>query len=650
MRFFWQSFFVLFAFASVGCFTEYGDGISRGPILPRQGHQACGFNPGENTCEQGWTCHRLYGAELFPNAGVCSLPCSSQDACNDFSDDVYGDFSTHACVAGRCLGPQNPGHPSYSDVSLDGGVDAGPDPDAVAILRFSPTQDTVAANQAISFVVETVNATSCVLAGFGNVAVNDTATIPGITETTAFELTCTGLPGDTQSAQAVVAVGDVVQIVLFDAEKPVVEANESFALSYTVIHAESCSLDDGSGDDPVSISVAGPVNLSITATTTFTLECIGIGGSANVSLDVSVATVDSWSLVSAVVADDEEFSLSWQAPHTRSCRVMVGNTEIVSGTSSAIGVGSVLFTLAAGSHSLSLSCVYDDEGGEISSAQSQSVSVMKIDSFALSEVPPLAALSTAHFVWETTAVDECALFSPDNVVIPLLDGLPTSCSQDLCGAAQVGANSGNYTLRCTKTIGGDVGQVQAQLPVAIAVEIDSFDVVIATGGVSFSWQSRAAESCAIDQGVLSGGAISDSVFLTDPMTTGPVIYTLLCTGQGMANSQSSTVTVWWGDYTESNIGATANVVVGDVNIDGQAVLHLDGATSFNEVGGNFKISDTRVSGFVGDLNLTTIHGNVSITLNPNLSCSECETLCLNLSMVGDFTCSSNKSACTYVCP
>ena len=84
----------------------------------------------ENTCGD-LRCHRLYAGE-FPNVGVCGAPCGPQSQCNDYSGDEYGDFSAHQCVAGRCVGPENPGHSEYTeepDVT-----DAGPVDDDAGVL------------------------------------------------------------------------------------------------------------------------------------------------------------------------------------------------------------------------------------------------------------------------------------------------------------------------------------------------------------------------------------------------------------------------------------------------------------------------------------------------------------------------------------
>jgi|GEM_PF-1825044 len=640
----WSACAVLLLVSSA-CFYEYGDNKVRGPLLPGQGQTPCDMNDDENTCGD-LRCHRLY-ADQFPNAGVCGAPCGPQSQCNDY-DNEYGDFSNHQCVAGRCVGPENPGHSDYAeepDVP-----DAGPDDDAgvrpVEILTFEADATLVASGTVVTFTVATVNAESCSLEGEdGEVTRNGTFEKTVVDDTT-YTLKCLGEGDDNSDEQQVtVNVGDTVRVVSLDVDKPVVTAGDEVSVSFLVINADSCTLSDGTDSETVAPD-ASPVAWTIQDDTTLTLTCEGLGDDDSETVDVVVALLNSWSLDVQAKPADQTFVASWLAPHTTSCEVTAAGSVVASGDTAVDGTGTADIDLDAGTHVLNLRCSFDDTTDVIEAQQSYTAYAMSIDQFALVEAPPVVPNSTAHFIWETTAVDNCSLFVPGDAT-PVRSNLATSCTDNSCGEVTLQATSGNHQLVCEKTAGGNTAEVIANVNVDLVVQIETYDLSVGSDDVTLTYNALAATSCSLS-GVSMSAPASGTELVMNPGTMGAIDYTLLCTGSGDGNTDTGTLTVWWGDYLDANTSTAVDAIVGNLTLSNASTVLDADIANILEVSGNYSVIGLNVLGFQGEVRTRYVGGSVNFSSNPNLYCAECLEFCG--AVQGSLTCDATNGSMATGCP
>ncbi len=112
--------------------------------------------------------------------------------------------------------------------------------------------------------------------------------------TTTYLLECTGLPGFPAAAGTVtviVAALPLVSITSFTASPATVAAGGSSTLSWEVVNATSCVIEDGDGFPPYPPTWSGATGSGIVqpdATTTYTLTCQGGGGPVSASATVTV--------------------------------------------------------------------------------------------------------------------------------------------------------------------------------------------------------------------------------------------------------------------------------------------------------------------------------------------------------------------------
>lgn len=167
----------------------------------------------------------------------------------------------------------------------NGGNPSGPSnsPPPNVVLSASPT--TIGAGQTVTLTWSSTNATSCSASGgwSGARAISGTEASAALSATTTFTLTCLGNGGSANaSATATVTPPPTVTLT---AEPAVVTTGYWTTLTWSSTDATECTASGGwSGSKPVSGTES---SAPLTAATTYTLTCTGVGGSGSQQVTVN---------------------------------------------------------------------------------------------------------------------------------------------------------------------------------------------------------------------------------------------------------------------------------------------------------------------------------------------------------------------------
>jgi len=202
-----------------------------------------------------------------------------------------------------CLGKEGGPISESITVMVDG---SPPSPSPNLTLSASPNRVNANGSSTISW--STNNADSCVaLGGWSNrTNANNSQFINSIPSTTTYSMRCTG-PGGTVTESVNVIVNNVPPTpgptLSLTADDLIVDANGSTTIRWTTNNADACAADGGwsartSPNNQQFIS-------TIPTTSTYSMTCIGPGGSVTESVTITVNQTSSGSV-----------DLSWQAPTT----------------------------------------------------------------------------------------------------------------------------------------------------------------------------------------------------------------------------------------------------------------------------------------------------------------------------------------------
>ncbi|MBM0106245.1 hypothetical protein JM946_16045 [Steroidobacter sp. S1-65] len=158
-------------------------------------------------------------------------------------------------------------------------------------VTLDASSRSIATGQTVTLTWSSTNATSCTASGgwTGAKATSGSEVTAALSANTNFTLTCTGDGGSRSASVSVVIVP--APTVTFSAAQSALIANYSTTLSWNAANATSCTAsNDGggtfTGDRPaVGADATGPVS----ATTTYTLTCTGVGGTTSQSVTVTAS-------------------------------------------------------------------------------------------------------------------------------------------------------------------------------------------------------------------------------------------------------------------------------------------------------------------------------------------------------------------------
>jgi trimeric autotransporter adhesin len=393
-------------------------------------------------------------------------------------------------------------------------------------LTASPA--TVGTSGTSSLSWKSSNATACTASGgwSGPVAASGTWSTEALSNTTIYELTCTGTGGSaTQSST--VTVSALAPVITLGANPSSVDAGGTSVLSWSTGNAMACT---ASGAWSGGKTLAGSQSSgALTASATYTLICTGVRGTASQSVTVSVKSLApsvSIAATPSTIANGTSSTLKWTVVKATSCSA----SGAWSGNKAASGSQSTGILGADATYTLTCS----GPGGEAS--QSATVSIKSPTPTVTLSVGPSAITSgnSATLNWSATNATSCVASGA------------WSCAEAVHGSQSTGALKANatYILTCTGA-GGTAAQsatVSVSAHPSVSVSLSASPSTVASGGTSkLTWSSINATACTASGGWSGTKGISGSQ--SSAALTASTSFGLTCTGNGGSASQSVTVSV-----------------------------------------------------------------------------------------------------------
>jgi hypothetical protein len=296
---------------------------------------------------------------------------------------------------------------------------------------------TVGAGQTSTLTWSSGGATTCTASG-GWSGAQATSGSQSVTpdSTTIYALACTGAGGTTSESTAVTVVPPPT--VTLTANPATIAAGQTSTLAWSSTDATTCTASGGwSGTQAAS----GSQSVSPSSTTTYTLSCTGIGGTASHSATVTVSSTPAPPTVTLTanptsVASGQPSTLTWSSTNASSCTASGGwsGTQATSGTQSVSPTSTTTYTLAC-----------TGTGGTTS--QSATVTVVPPPTVTLTANPTsLTSGQTSTLTWSSTNASSCTASGG------------WSGARATSGTQSVSPTSTTtYTLACTG-IGGTTSQ------------------------------------------------------------------------------------------------------------------------------------------------------------------------------------------------
>jgi hypothetical protein len=208
-------------------------------------------------------------------------------------------------------------------------------PPSIASFTASPASVPVGGTSTLTWSEGT--GASCAVAGLPGAS---PLTTRPISQTTTYTLTCTSV-GGSASASATVTAVPPPSIGSFTVSPATVAPGGSATLTWSEGTGASCAVAGLPGVSPLN---TGPIN----KTTTYTLKCTSVGGSASASLTVTVSAPPKINYFTAQPSSIDPHSWSncatllWSASNVQSCKIVGGGLNRTGlGTSGSIGTGAI---------------------------------------------------------------------------------------------------------------------------------------------------------------------------------------------------------------------------------------------------------------------------------------------------------------------
>jgi hypothetical protein len=267
---------------------------------------------------------------------------------------------------------------------------------ALQVVRFTASPSSIGAGQSSTLAWNVPNATSVSISGVGS-GLNPAGTASvSPTTTTTYTLTATGASGQTVTASVTVTVGaSKPAIIRFAASPTNIIKGQSSLLSWTTTGASTVSINNGVG----SVATNGSVNVTPSATTTYTLTAMGADGVTSVSAAVTVTVggaavpnVISFTASPTVISSGGQSSLCWNVSNATSITITPG-PGTVNGASGCVTVTpttTTTYTLTA-----------TNAAGPIQANVTVSVGAVQITSFTANPLFSPASGGPVTLSWTT---------------------------------------------------------------------------------------------------------------------------------------------------------------------------------------------------------------------------------------------------------
>ena len=409
--------------------------------------------------------------------------------------------------------------PAVALAAIQSGVTA-------VILTASPATVGTGGTTRLSWKSSTASACTASGGWSGSVATSGTWSTEALFNTTVYELTCTG-SGGSATQSATVTVSALAPVITLRANPSSIDADGTSMITWSTDNAMICS---ASGAWSGSKALSGTqLSGSLTTSTTYTLTCTGVRGTASQSVTVSVkplAPSVTLAATPSTVANGASSTLKWNAPMATSCSAAGAwwGAKAVSGSQTTGILGAdATFTLT---------CI--GPGGKAS--QSATVSIRSPTPTVSLSVGPSAVTAggSATLNWSATNASAC-------VASGAWSGAKAVHGSQPSGALQ--ANE-TYILTCTGP-GGTAAQsatVSVSAHLSVSVSFSASPSTVPSGGSSkLSWSSSNATACTASGG-WSGTKVIDGSQSSGALAASAT-YGLTCTALGGSATQFVTVSV-----------------------------------------------------------------------------------------------------------
>ncbi len=402
--------------------------------------------------------------------------------------------------------------------------------DVLPSVTLNATPTTVLTGGTSVLTWSATNSTACTAGGgwSGSLPTSGTRTTQALTSSTEFTLTCTG-SGGSAAQSTTISVAASAPAISLSASPSSLTAGESTTLTWSATASNSCTASGAWTGDKAA--TGKELTAALDATATFTLTCIGPGGSATQSAVVSVTPKTPTATISAsptTVAKGQAAVLTWSSAYATSC-------DAAGAWSGALALSGSRSTGDRLSSTATYTLICNGPGGTAS--QSTTVTV--------NSNPAAPALSLSAGPSEITSGEESSLhWTATNATGCVASGAWTG-SQPVHGFYSTGAlrRKETYTLTCSGP-GGSATQsatvtVTAPQP---TISVSAQPSSVTHGGSStLTWTTTNATACT------ASGSWSGSKAVSGSASTGTLdadaTYTLTCDGPGGTAIQSATVSV-----------------------------------------------------------------------------------------------------------
>jgi PKD repeat protein len=313
----------------------------------------------------------------------------------------------------------------------------------------------------------------------------------------------------------------VAPTVTITADPSTITVGSSAQLTWTSTNTTSCT---ASGAWVGAQTTSGTLTVSPTVTSTYTLTCTGLGGTASQSAIITVNQPPTltFSANPTTIDSGASSTLSWSSTNTTSCTA----SNAWSGTKTISGTQLVSPTTTS---TYSLTC--DGPGGAASKSVTVTVNPPPTPSLTFSANPTtIISGSSSLLTWSSTNTTSCVASNS------WTGAHATSGSETVSPTI-----TSTYTLTCTGPGGTDDKSVTVTVnqPPTVTIAVDPTTIDYGSHA-TLSWSSTNATSCVASDAWTGAQSTSGAVTVSPTITSN---YTLTCTGVGGTTSQSATLTV-----------------------------------------------------------------------------------------------------------
>ncbi len=410
--------------------------------------------------------------------------------------------------------------PLMSTVTVE--VEGGP----ASVDAFTATPQTVGAGEPSVLMWSTSNAAHVIIEpGIGMQAARGSLEVRPMT-TTAYRLTAVGLDGSSATAQVqvVVASGNQPRILSFTATPQSVTPGLPVTLAWEVTNADSVTIDNQVGLQPVT----GSVTVMPAQTTSYTLTAVGPGGNVSASVSVTVVPTGDPVVVRYVATPDTvppggRAVLDWEVDNATRVTIsgLAGN-QMTKGTAEVTPSQTTTYTLTAFGNG---QMITRDVTVTVSAPDAPAVL-----EFAAQPAAVNAGGSTT-LVWRTVNATSVDIDNGVGAALAASDSVQVSPSQTTTYTLTARGANGSATAQVTVTVAA--GPAQVLRFVAMPASI------VSGGSTTIAWETSGATSVSIDNGI--GAQAPTGMTTVSPTQT--TLYTLTASGPGGNATGLLTVTV-----------------------------------------------------------------------------------------------------------